>query len=122
MSITKTLLMFALGFALLGEPASAQVRSGVITGSVMEQSGAAVPSGEVTIANSGTNVSYKTRTTAILNSAEYNVNFSGGLGSMNLSNNPGAGLTPGYGNSSFGTVGLGTFDPRPITMHLRLQF
>jgi hypothetical protein len=61
--------------------------------------------------------------TNLLNSAEYNGNYNGSLGSTNLSNNLSAGLTPGYGNSStFGTVGVGTFDPRQITMHLRLQF
>jgi hypothetical protein len=61
--------------------------------------------------------------TNLLNSAEYNGNYNGGLGNTNLSNNPSAGLTPGYGNSStFGTVGVGTFDPRQITTHLRLQF
>ncbi|HEX3878864.1 MAG TPA: TonB-dependent receptor [Bryobacteraceae bacterium] len=61
--------------------------------------------------------------TNLLNSAEYNGNFNGNLGNTNLTNNPAAGLTPGYGNSStFGTLGLGTFDPRQITMHLRVQF
>lgn len=59
----------------------------------------------------------------LLNSAEYNGNYTGSLGSTNLTNNPSAGLTPGFGNSStYGTVGLGTFDPRQVTMHLRLQF
>jgi hypothetical protein len=32
----------------------------------------------------------------LLNSTEYNGNYNGGLGSTNLSNNPSAGLTPGY--------------------------
>jgi hypothetical protein len=61
--------------------------------------------------------------TNLLNSAEYSGNYSGSLGSTNLTNNPANGLTPGNGNSSsFGTVGLTTFDPRQITMHVRLQF
>ena len=45
------------------------------------------------------------------------------LGSPNLVNNPGAGLIPGLGTSStFGTMGVGTFDPRQITMHARVVF
>jgi trimeric autotransporter adhesin len=61
--------------------------------------------------------------TNLLNSAEYSGNYSGSLGSTNLTNNPANGLTAGNGNSSsFGTVGLTTFDPRQITIHVRLQF
>ncbi len=56
--------------------------------------------------------------TNVLNHAEYNGNFSGGLGSTVLS-----GPTTGYGTSTtFGTLGVGTFDPRQVTMHVRVNF
>ena len=56
--------------------------------------------------------------TNVINHAEYSGNFSGGLGSTVLS-----GPTTGYGNSTtFGTLGVGTFDPRQITMHVRVTF
>jgi hypothetical protein len=59
----------------------------------------------------------------LLNHAELSGTFNGGLGSTNLANNPSAGLIPGYGNStSFGTIGVGTFDPRQITMHVKVVF
>jgi hypothetical protein len=56
--------------------------------------------------------------TNVLNHTEYNGNFTGGLGSTVLS-----GPTAGYGTSTtFGTLGVGTFDPRQVTMHLRVTF
>jgi hypothetical protein len=63
----------------------------------------------------------------LLNHTEFNgannTAFVGSLGSPNLVNNPGAGLIPGLGTSStFGTMGVGTFDPRQITMHARVVF
>jgi hypothetical protein len=63
----------------------------------------------------------------LLNHTEFNgagnTAFVGALGSPNLVNNPGAGLIPGLGTSStFGTMGVGTFDPRQITMHARVVF
>ncbi len=59
----------------------------------------------------------------LLNHAELSGNFNGGLGNTNLTNNPAAGLIPGLGNSAtFGTVGVGSFDPRQVTMHLRVIF
>jgi len=59
----------------------------------------------------------------LLNHTELSGNYNGGLGNTNLVNNPVAGLTPGLGTSAtFGTVGVGAFDPRQITMHVRLQF
>jgi hypothetical protein len=61
--------------------------------------------------------------TNLLNHRELSGNYNGGLGSTNLVNNPAAGLTPGLGtSSSFGTIGVGTFDPRQITMHVRVLF
>jgi hypothetical protein len=63
----------------------------------------------------------------LLNHTEFNgannTGFVGSLGSPNLVNNAGAGLIPGLGTSStFGTMGVGTFDPRQITMHARVVF
>jgi hypothetical protein len=59
----------------------------------------------------------------VLNHTELNGNFSGGLGSTILTNNPSAGLIPGYGNSSsYGTIGTGTFDPRQVVMQARINF
>jgi hypothetical protein len=59
----------------------------------------------------------------LLNHAELSGAFSGGLGNTNLTNNPSGGLIPGYGNSAtFGTIGVGTFDPRQITLHLKVVF
>jgi trimeric autotransporter adhesin len=63
----------------------------------------------------------------LLNHTEFNgsnnTSFVGSLGSPNLVNNAGAGLIPGLGTSStYGTMGVGTFDPRQITMHARVVF
>jgi hypothetical protein len=56
--------------------------------------------------------------TNLLNHAEYSGNFSGALGNTVLS-----GPTTGYGTSTtFGTLGVGTFDQRQVTMHVRLTF
>ena len=54
---------------------------------------------------------------------ENNSGFDGNLGNPNLVNSPGTGLIPGLGTSStYGTMGVGTFDPRQITMHARVVF
>jgi hypothetical protein len=59
----------------------------------------------------------------LLNHAELNGNYNGGLGNTTLSNNPSAGLIPGLGTSStFGTLGVGAFDPRQVTMDVRIVF
>jgi hypothetical protein len=61
--------------------------------------------------------------TNLLNTAEFNGAYVGGLGSPNLVNNSSKGLIPGLGTSStFGTVNLNSFDPRQIQMHARLIF
>ncbi|SDF06272.1 TonB-dependent receptor [Terriglobus roseus] len=61
--------------------------------------------------------------TNLLNTAEYNGAYVGGLGSPNLVNNASKGLIPGLGTSStFGTVNMNAFDPRQIQMHARLVF
>src|SRR5882724_10878514 len=54
----------------------------------------------------------------VLNHTQYNGNFNGGLGNTVLS-----GATTGYGTSTtYGTFGVGTFDPRQVTMHARVIF
>ncbi len=59
----------------------------------------------------------------LLNHAEFNGAYSGGLGSTNVVDNPNGGFIPGQGtSSSFGTRGVGTFDPRQITMSARVVF
>jgi hypothetical protein len=56
--------------------------------------------------------------TNILNHTEYSGNFAGGLGNTVLS-----GATTGYGTSTtYGTLAVTTFDPRQVTMHLRITF
>jgi hypothetical protein len=61
--------------------------------------------------------------TNFFNHTQYNGSFVGGLGNTNLTNNPTGGLIPGYGTSStFGTLPIGTFDPRQITMRMRIVF
>jgi hypothetical protein len=61
--------------------------------------------------------------TNLLNNAQYSGSYSGGLGGTNLVDNKAKGLKPGMGSSdTFGTIGLGTFDPRQVTMHMRLRF
>jgi hypothetical protein len=61
--------------------------------------------------------------TNLLNHTEYSGSYNGILGSTNLTNNPSGGLIPGYGNgSTFGTLGLTTFDPRQIMMQARIIF
>ncbi|HXA52318.1 MAG TPA: TonB-dependent receptor [Candidatus Acidoferrum sp.] len=61
--------------------------------------------------------------TNLLNSAQYSGAYNGGLGNTNLVDNPAKGLKVGMGtNDTFGTIGLGTFDPRQVTMRLLLRF
>jgi len=59
----------------------------------------------------------------LINNAQYSGNYNGGLGGTNLTTNTAKGLTPGMGQSdTYGTMGLGTFDPRQITLRLRFRF
>jgi hypothetical protein len=59
----------------------------------------------------------------VLNHAELNTSYSGGLGSTVVSPNPALGLTTGMGSSTgFGAVGQGTFDPRQVTLNARIRF
>jgi hypothetical protein len=59
----------------------------------------------------------------LFNHPEFNSSPGGGLGNMNLTNNPSSGLVPGIGSSSsFGTAGVGTYDPRQVVMHAFVRF
>ena len=63
----------------------------------------------------------------LLNHTEFNGSnttaYDGSLGSPNLVNSPAKGLIPGIGTSStFGSMGVGTFDPRQVTMHAKVIF
>lgn len=62
MSLATTLLTTFVALSLAAT-ASAQIRSATITGAVTNQSGAVAANAEVVVTNSGTNVSYKTKTT-----------------------------------------------------------
>ena len=61
--------------------------------------------------------------TNFFNHPEFNGAPGTGLGSMNLQNNPSAGLIPGNGSSSsYGAYGPGTYDPRQIVMQTIIKF
>ena len=61
----RSLSHYALVCILLSAPvAHGQIRSGTATGSVVDPSGSAVPDAEVTIQNTGTNISHSTKTTS----------------------------------------------------------
>jgi trimeric autotransporter adhesin len=61
--------------------------------------------------------------TNALNHTEYSGNYAGALGNTNLVDKASSGLIPGLGTSNtYGTRGLGTFDPRQIVMNVRLIF
>src|SRR5580704_8886594 len=74
----------ALFCSLLLAPGTySQIRSGTITGAVLDPSGSVVPDAEVTVKNTGTNASYTTKTTAAglytvpyLESGTYSVSIS----------------------------------------------
>jgi hypothetical protein len=62
MSLAKTLLTAFVALSLAAT-ASAQIRPATITGAVTDQSAPVAANAEVVITNSGTNASYKTKTT-----------------------------------------------------------
>ena len=56
--------------------------------------------------------------TNVLNHTEYNSSYGGGLVNTTLT-----GSTIGYGTSTtFGTLPVAAFDPRQVTMHVRVIF
>jgi hypothetical protein len=61
--------------------------------------------------------------TNLLNNTQYSGNYNGGLGGTNLQTNAARGLVPGMGSSdTFGTIGVGTFDPRQVVLNLKFRF
>jgi trimeric autotransporter adhesin len=61
--------------------------------------------------------------TNLLNHPELSGTYTGALGNTNLVSNATKGLAPGMGSSdTYGTIGLSTFDPRQVTLHLQLRF
>ena len=61
--------------------------------------------------------------TNLSNSTQLNGNYNGALGGTNLVSNPSRGLVPGLGLSdTFGTIGIGRFDPRQVTMRALIRF
>jgi hypothetical protein len=65
---------------------------------------------------------FSAQSTNTLNHAEFRSGINGGLGAVNLLNT--AGNIPGTGQSggSFGTYGMGTFDPREVVFELKVRF
>jgi hypothetical protein len=59
----RTHCTLAFSFLILIIPAIGQIRSGIITGSVEDSSGATVTDANVTVTDTGTNISYSTKTT-----------------------------------------------------------
>jgi hypothetical protein len=59
----------------------------------------------------------------LFNHPEFNASPGGGMGNVNLKNNPASGLVPGIGSSSgFGSRGPGTYDPRQLVFHAFVRF
>src|SRR5437764_8622883 len=74
------------------------------------------------------NLEFAANATNLLNSTQFAANYDGGLGSTNTAVNAASGLRPclGANGNTFGTLALsGTgsvFDPRQVTMNVRLRF
>lgn len=69
------------------------------------------------------NVQIAAEVSNLFNHPQFNSSPGGGMGNMNLSNSPSSGLVPGIGSSSsFGTSGVGTYDPRQVVMHAFVKF
>jgi hypothetical protein len=59
----------------------------------------------------------------ILNHTQFSASYNGALGGTVTTPNPALGLVPGMGNSnSFGTRGMGTYNPRQIMLRSSLRF
>jgi hypothetical protein len=62
-------------------------------------------------------------TTNLLNNTQLSGVYSGALGNTQTTTNTASGLVPGMGQSdTFGTIGLGTFDPREVILSLKVHF
>jgi trimeric autotransporter adhesin len=61
--------------------------------------------------------------TNLLNNTQLSGMYSGALGNTQTTTNTASGLVPGMGQSdTFGTIGLGTFDPREVILSLKVHF
>jgi hypothetical protein len=59
----------------------------------------------------------------ILNHTQFSGSYTGALGGTVTTANPALGLVPGMGNSnSYGTLGMGTYNPRQIMLRITLRF
>ncbi len=111
MGRTHCTLVFS--FLILIIPAIGQVRSGIITGSVEDSSGATLTDANVTVTDTGTNISYSTKTTQSVNAnggttAQDNSNRLDGIaGALTLVGEdvsfvqPGSNLKPPYAAKYF---------------------
>jgi hypothetical protein len=74
------------------------------------------------------NLEFAANATNLLNGTQLAANYSGALGSTNTALNAASGLRPGMGSNgnTFGVLSLAStssvFDPRQVTMNLRLRF
>lgn len=61
--------------------------------------------------------------TNLLNHTELSGSYGGGLGSTNTATTPSKGLLPGMGTTdTYGTIGVGAFDPREVGLSLKFRF
>jgi hypothetical protein len=61
--------------------------------------------------------------TNFFNNTQLNGTYNGNLGGTNTVTNAAKGLKPGMGNSdTYGTIGVGAFDPRQVVMNVRVRF
>ena len=59
----------------------------------------------------------------VLNHTQFNGAYAGGLGGTVTAAHPALGLVPGMGNSnSYGTRGMGTYNPRQIMLRATYRF
>jgi trimeric autotransporter adhesin len=67
---------------------------------------------------------FSAQSTNTLNHPEFRAGINGGLGAVNLVSGGAQNLVPGVGQSggSFGTYGMGTFDPREVVFELKVRF
>ena len=74
------------------------------------------------------NLEFAANATNLLNHTQLAANYDGALGSTNTAINTATGLRPGMGanGNTFGTLALtgpgSAFDPRQVTLNLRLRF
>jgi len=71
----------------------------------------------------GMSIDFSADASNVLNHTQLSGSYSGAMGSTNVVTNAAKGLLPGMGTSdTFGTIGVGTFDPRQIVLRLQFRF